>query len=69
MILNSTTITGAIVWISMAWNSSGVDVLTRIDDIISSVLPEDELEGETPVGFTQTGHVCMSPISIYGYPC
>ncbi|KKA25536.1 tRNA (guanine(37)-N1)-methyltransferase [Rasamsonia emersonii CBS 393.64] len=26
-------------------------------DIISSVLPEDELEGETPVGFTQTGHV------------
>lgn len=41
-----------------------MDVLTLIDDIISSILPEEELEGETPVGFTQTGHVCMSPISV-----
>jgi tRNA (guanine37-N1)-methyltransferase len=35
-------------------------------DIIQAVLPEEDLEGETPMGFSQIGHVCKFGLSSVG---
>lgn len=31
-------------------------------DIITSILPEEALKGETPIGFTINGHICRCAI-------